>query len=272
MSKGPGDRDDDINRKLDALIEQIAELNNILRASVEGRPPPEEQEDVDEDLWHEGNSKGVSSIDEFVKWRRKAAKRMGIATPFFRKSSSFNARRKIRAHVVLFSQGYQNLEELRSTLGKAEFDVFLQEYAKVHKVIRDADGVTELEERPEGPIKRELVDLAEPGAGLWGVNDIPASAHGLDILPEFSPWNYVLAYGYHWHYPSTPGAMLGIDTDFSGEQEIEHEAEQPAVVGVGEDAGILVGQHDYSDVNKKLAERVKRRNNVTLPDRYESLL
>lgn len=242
MSIGGGG-DDDIEDKLDDLVDEIRELTSLMRFALTQGDEEFEQGEEDTgpiDLWDQGTSVAVSSVDEFKKWRRRAANEEGVSTPYFNTDELENYSSKMDAHVDLYIKGYQNLQELRSTLGSGGFEEFVIEFAK-----RSSDPSV----GGSGAISSELVDILEPSPSLFGIEVIEDE---IRINPSLTPFNFIDSYGFIWHAAGKPDERLSL--------------------GAPDNAIPIVGSVTSRDMNAKMAKIIDDTRGMSLPDRYKDLL
>lgn len=235
---GPGDGD-----RFDRLLDELGELTDLLRmAFTQGPGELEGEEELEGplDMWDNGTSVSVTTLEEFKTWRIRAATREDVSTPYFEVSEIDGLGDKIDAHVKLYNDGYQNLEELRATLGVGGFGEFVQELAKQAS---DPDMAgTDL-------IADELVDILEPSPSFFGINEVEGE---IQISRSLTPFSFLKVYGYTWHIIAEPGEKLGL--------------EQP------EGVHFVIGEMSGREVNEQMAKAIDKTRGLELPKRYESLL
>jgi hypothetical protein len=242
MSIGDGGNDD-LEDKIEDLIDEIGNLTEMMEflVSPQAQEVKEQTEDTGpEDSWDEGTSTAVRSVDEFKKWRRRAATEEGVSTPYFATSDLEDYDSKLKAHVNMYMKGFQNLQELYSTLGVSEFDDFIQEFAKMSSDPTVASN---------GVIADELIDILDPSASFFGIQVIEGE---VEINPALTPFSFIEAYGYTWHAAAEPMKKLGL--------------REP------EDVVPVIGSITSKEINSKMAKTIDRRDDLELPDKYSDLL
>ncbi len=242
MSIGDGG-DDNLEDKIEDLIDEIGNLTEMMEflVSPQAQEVREETEDTGpEDLWDEGTSTAVRSVDEFKKWRRRAATDEGVSTPYFATSDLEDYDSKLEAHVDMYMDGFQNLQELYSTLGVSEFDDFIQEFARMSSDPSVASN---------GVIADELIDILDPSASFFGIQVIEGE---VKINPALTPFSFIESYSYTWHAAAEPMKKLGLRAP--------------------EDVVPVIGSITSKEINTKMARTIDRRDDLELPDKYSDLL
>lgn len=243
MSIGGGAGDDDLEDKIEDLIDEIGELTDMMEflVSPQAQEVREQTEDGGPtDLWDEGTSTAVRSVEEFKKWRRRAATDEGVSTPYFATDDLDDYGSKLEAHVDMYIEGFQNLQELYSTLGVDGFNDFVQEFARMSSDPSIAGS---------GVISGELIDILDPSASFFGIQIIEGE---VKLNPALTPFTFLEAYDYIWHSAAEPSKNLGLEATT--------------------DVVPVVGSLTSKEINTKLARSIDRRDDLDLPDKYDNLL
>lgn len=240
MSIGDDPNDDD---KFNRLIDQLDELTNLLTMFLTQDVPEAAEDSGDEgpsDKWNTGTSVSVSTVQEFQEMRSKAARSEDVSTPYFDTDDLEGYEDKMDAHVHLYMQGYQNLEELRSTLGADGFSRFVRELAKESEDPSMGGS---------GIIAADLVDILEPSPSFFGIQEVEGD---IQINAVLTPFSFIEAYGNTWHITGDPIQRLGLG--------------QPG------DVVRVIGEMSARDINEEMAKAIDDTRGLKLPEEYERLV
>lgn len=246
MSIGGNGDDDDIEEKLDRVIDELSELNRTLSRALQPAEEIEEGEEPDQgDIWEEGQSSSrVRSVDEYKRKREQAANSPNMTLPFFGSVAFDSWEEKMQARYELFKQGYDSLESLWSGVGREAFDRIMVIYALDYL-------------NPEGrqfattEIREDLVEILDPGAGFFGVKVVQDEV--VHSEPD-SPLDFRVVGGQFYHPEANPINVLNLQ-DVSVDDVFD---------SIG---GMLTGE-----VNRKMALAILERRSLELPDEHKDLV
>jgi hypothetical protein len=244
MSIGNGDDGDDIEDKLDELIGEISDLTRLLENAMmaEGEGAPEDQEETPSDMWEIGDeTTPVDSVDQYKKFRRRAANNSTMTTPYFSQDAFDNRLEKLEARVDLFMEGYDSLESVSSRLGDDDFNEFIRIFTE--RQLRGREDVL-------GEYASPLARIAKPSAGFYGIRVLNG---GISHSTGRSVLKLYIAGGDHYAFNSNPESALGIQLD-----------EEGVIASIGE--------MRVTELNKRLARHVYKTNPEELPSGYVELL
>lgn len=197
MSIGGNGDDDDIERKLDRLVDEISELTRLLELALTAREPEagDEDDDVTEgDLWEIGDrSVSVDTEGEYKRARVAAAKGVESTMPHFSNRAADSKQERLELRHSLFVQGFDNLQSIRSITSNDGFAEFIRLHAKSIWPSEDA---------------RELIDIVQPGPGFFGINLV---GDEMTISQFETPFRFIVAWGYFYHPESQPWASLRLN-------------------------------------------------------------
>jgi hypothetical protein len=236
MSIG-GNGDDDIEDKLENLTEELSELTRLLELSLRagaGEDVVDETDQEPRDSWDVGEiSASADSLDEYKQLRVGAANSERMVQPWLTKEAYSSEDEKLELYYQSFKNGFDSLQSLKATLSKDNFNSFVGIFAYDYVEV----------------IEAELVELAEPGAQLFGISKV---AGNIKFSPTLSPIDLLEYYGQHYYPFSQPWRVLD--------------------VGDGDRAERIQGRKPPGEINQSLAVSIKKRRSVTLPNEYNSLL
>jgi hypothetical protein len=236
MSIG-GNGDDDIEDKLENLTEELSELTRLLELSLRagaGEDVVDETEQEPRDSWDVGDiSAGADSLDEYKQLRVGAANSQRMVQPYLTREAYSTQGEKLELYYQSFKDGFDSLQSLNATLSNDDFDslvgIFAYDYVEV--------------------IEAELVELASPGAQLFGISQV---AGEIKFSPTLSPLDLLEYFGQHYYPFSQPWLTLD--------------------VGEGGRAERIQGRKPPGEINQELAVTIKKRESATLPNQYNRLL
>jgi hypothetical protein len=256
----PGDDDDDdIEEKLDDLIDEISQLNQTFRAFItQGAEQSDDDDggsDQQGDQWRNGNnSPMVVTEEEYRSKRRIAANSQTTTLPFYGPNVFDTKSEKIEAYVDSFIDGYDSVESIYATLSEDDFDKF-----GVRLVVKLLSEVEDLN------LRVDLIEELDPGAAFFGLRVVETvnpgrgaverRDKGVVIDGDSSPISYTRYYNDHYYAGSDPVGVLRLD--------------QPNIEGQVQD---VQGQKPIPQVNRDLATAIFKRQDKSLSESDKRLV
>jgi len=240
------DDDDDIERRLDELTNELSELNRLLRNAItsgeregEGRDRRTPQE---ADFWNVGDTAPtVDSMAEYRRLRIVSSNSRDIGAPMLSPEAYEDREERIENRIRVFEDGIDNLSSARARLGKRDFREFLNQYV----LIRTSEDppVTET-------IRHDLVEAVNPSPQFWGVSEVDGE---ISVTPAIAALQFLRAYNYLWHPEAEPWNAL-------------RKGPRPPDTDVTETGRTVI------EMNQKMAVMAFERSSIEFKEKWAKLL
>lgn len=245
--------DDDI----DDLVSELAETNRNLSRLVdaiergaERQQPGESGPDYPVDLWDVGrSSENVDDELQYEKARMRAASSDGEAIPRYT-----GDRDRVEFYIDIFTSGLEHLDAINKKLSNDRFDEYIRELAVFYGC------------------ERELVEILEPGAGYFGIDEDRNGT--LVFLENRSHFTFISALGSFWYLE--PGMDVAVDPVSIPWQKLNIGTPQQ-VDNINSDfelspeSFVQRGIRDEIYKNSEMAKDIRDRQDLTLPQEYFDL-
>lgn len=243
-----GDRDDDIDRLIDAVREtnrNVSEIGERLERfinAIEGsaRREQEEQEEISEDLWNVGQApvgKARNSM-EYIQLRRRSAHSQDLTVP----QVHLDVDNLVDFFYDVYINSGEHLQRIYHALSKDDFDEFVRKLA----IDYGAD--------------ERLVDILEPSHSTFGIQEIND-----DIVPieENTHMAFVRGHGQFWFASS---ATFEPERQFYSAWEIPDVGMGALELSRPDDVRGMEGLLTATDINRKMARAIDDRGDLRLPE------
>ena len=247
-SNGEDDDSDDIDKVVEALQETNSSIQGLsdrldrlfesIQRGVEEDTGQELPGPEGADLWDVGmRSPGKASTpDEYIELRRETARYEEVSVPqVARDAPSLD-----KFFFEVYIRNGEHLQRIFHALNKSQWKSFVQMLAVRYGA-------------EEG-----LVDLLNPGIGIFGLQVVD---NEVSVYRTATHMNFTQAYGNYWFGQS-----------FDVQPVTYSSPSQALTLPQDEGSAIIEGQLEPRDINRKLAQAIDDRQNLSLPEKFRRLL